>query len=81
MTEQKIAIVGSGLIGRAWAIAFARGGWRVALYDPEDGAAAQAREAIGAAFADLDGAGLLDGGAPAELLARVAVGGSARRTG
>jgi 3-hydroxyacyl-CoA dehydrogenase len=25
MTEQKIAIVGSGLIGRAWAIAFARG--------------------------------------------------------
>ena len=41
MTEQKIAIIGSGLIGRAWAIAFARGGWRVALYDPETGAAAQ----------------------------------------
>ena len=73
MTEQKIAIVGSGLIGRAWAIAFARGGWRVALYDPEAGAAGQAREAIGAAFADLDGAGLLDGGAPPELLARVSV--------
>lgn len=73
MTEQKIAIIGSGLIGRAWAIAFARGGWRVALYDPGAGAAAQAREAIGAAFADLDGAGLLDGGAPPELLARVSV--------
>jgi 3-hydroxyacyl-CoA dehydrogenase len=25
------AIVGTGLVGRAWAIAFARGGWQVRL--------------------------------------------------
>ena len=29
-----VAIVGSGLIGRSWAIVFARGGWDVRLSDP-----------------------------------------------
>jgi len=28
-----IAVIGAGLIGRAWAIVFARAGWDVALYD------------------------------------------------
>ena len=28
------AIVGSGLIGRSWAIVFARAGWDVRLSDP-----------------------------------------------
>ncbi|UOM33283.1 3-hydroxyacyl-CoA dehydrogenase [Acuticoccus sp. I52.16.1] len=35
----KVAIVGAGLIGRAWAMVFARGGWDVAVYDLVDGAA------------------------------------------
>lgn len=40
-----VAIVGSGLIGRAWAMVFARAGCAVALYDeaPEAGAAALAQ--------------------------------------
>ena len=29
-----VAIVGSGLIGRAWAAIFARAGWTVRLSDP-----------------------------------------------
>ena len=33
----KIAIVGTGLVGSAWAIVFARAGHRVALYDGTDG--------------------------------------------
>src|ERR1700733_8282308 len=41
MTET-VAIVGSGLIGRAWAMIFARAGWTVRLYDPADGVAAAA---------------------------------------
>jgi L-gulonate 3-dehydrogenase len=32
--ERKVAIVGSGLIGRAWAAIFARAGWNVRLNDP-----------------------------------------------
>src|SRR4051812_18856757 len=33
-TDQHVAIVGVGLIGRAWAAIFARAGWRVHLTDP-----------------------------------------------
>jgi 3-hydroxyacyl-CoA dehydrogenase len=32
--ERNVAIVGSGLIGRAWAAIFARAGWNVRLTDP-----------------------------------------------
>lgn len=31
---RRIAVVGCGLIGRAWAVSFARGGFEVALWDP-----------------------------------------------
>ena len=34
MTERVVAIVGVGLIGRAWAAIFARAGWSVRLTDP-----------------------------------------------
>src|SRR5450756_410405 len=33
-TERNVAIVGAGLIGRAWAAIFARAGWKVRLSDP-----------------------------------------------
>src|SRR5947209_13350829 len=33
-TERHVAIVGAGLIGRAWAAIFARAGWTVRLTDP-----------------------------------------------
>src|ERR1700737_3742639 len=33
-TERNVAIVGAGLIGRAWAAIFARAGWNVRLTDP-----------------------------------------------
>src|SRR3981081_3544123 len=32
--ERHVAIVGAGLIGRAWAAIFARAGWNVRLTDP-----------------------------------------------
>jgi L-gulonate 3-dehydrogenase len=38
----RIAIIGSGLIGRAWAMVFARAGWEAAMYDAVDGAADKA---------------------------------------
>lgn len=34
MSEKNVAIVGVGLIGRAWAAIFARAGWNVRLTDP-----------------------------------------------
>lgn len=35
-TERNVAIVGVGLIGRAWAAIFARAGWNVRLIDPHE---------------------------------------------
>ena len=50
-----IAIVGSGLIGRAWAISFARGGHEVRLYDETAGVAAAAQTFAGRSAADAGG--------------------------
>lgn len=55
-----IAIVGAGLIGRAWAIVFARAGMRVSLYDVDADALDKAREAIRQSLDDLKKAGLID---------------------
>jgi len=41
-TAQRFAIVGAGLIGRAWAIVFARAGHAVTLTDSAAGAARSA---------------------------------------
>ncbi len=67
----KIAIIGAGMIGRAWAVVFARAGRPVALYDSDTGVIEAAREAIAQAARDLADAGLIDE-APENLTARVA---------
>ena len=69
--SERVAIVGTGLIGRAWAIAFARGGCETALWDPTAGAVAAALGAIEDLLADLAGFELLDGQAPAAVRARI----------
>ncbi len=56
----KVAVVGSGLIGRAWSMIFARAGWDVALSDPFPEARAEAVEACGRGLAILAGQGLCD---------------------
>jgi len=66
-----IAIVGSGLIGRAWAITFARAGHEIRLYDE---AAGQAEKAIAFAremAAPLEKEGLLNGQSVDQVLARI----------
>ncbi|HEX2553443.1 MAG TPA: 3-hydroxyacyl-CoA dehydrogenase [Microvirga sp.] len=67
---QKVAIVGSGLIGRAWATVFASHGWQVALNDVAPGAAQAAIAHIGQALDELAGHGLVED--PKGALARVA---------
>lgn len=66
----RVAIVGAGLIGRAWAIVFARAGHPVTLHD-RDGAAIEAGlHAIDTALADLGAQGLLVD-PPREVRARI----------
>ncbi len=67
------AIVGCGLIGRSWAISFARGGWQVRLFDRDADTAAAALEAVGRGADELAGWGLLDGQTAAEVRERVTV--------
>jgi 3-hydroxyacyl-CoA dehydrogenase len=51
--KERVAIIGSGLIGRAWAIVFASGGWEVALYDAETGAAERAHSLVAEGLGEL----------------------------
>lgn len=71
--SKDIAIVGTGLVGRAWSIVFARAGFQVRMYDPIEGVASEARETIAASLSDLAAADLLGGAASDQVLASIHV--------
>ena len=56
---EKVAIIGTGLIGRAWAMVFARAGHPVKLYDAAPGAAEKALTLIGEGLRELQEFGLI----------------------
>ena len=58
--ERVAAIIGSGLIGRAWAMVFARAGWRVQLYDNAPTQLDMARGRILTSLTEQQDAGLID---------------------
>jgi L-gulonate 3-dehydrogenase len=64
----RIAVVGAGLIGRAWSIVFARAGFDVGLWDPDRRQVQAAIQFIGERLPELHEAGLLK--EPPELVAR-----------
>src|SRR5215204_2129966 len=57
--HRPIAIIGSGSIGVAWAIVFARAGWNVQVHDTDLERCAAAREDLSARLVDLDSYSLL----------------------
>jgi 3-hydroxyacyl-CoA dehydrogenase len=57
--RERVAIIGSGLIGRAWAIVFAGGGCEVALYDAGAGVAEKARNLVAEGLEELAAHGLV----------------------
>ena len=67
----KIAVIGSGLIGRAWSISFARAGYEVALYDAKPEAAEAALGFVDSVLADLQVNDLLAGHAPEQVRQRI----------
>lgn len=58
MAAPNVAIIGAGLIGRAWAMVFARAGHKVSIYDNVPGASAKALDLIRAGLKDLARHGL-----------------------
>lgn len=69
---ERIAIVGAGLIGGAWAMVFARAGHPVRIWDPVEGAAERTMGVVAARLKDLHTAGLI-AEAPEVVGARIAV--------
>lgn len=67
----RVAVIGAGLIGRAWSMVFARAGWQVALWDGAVGVADSARGLIAEGLADLERHGLVS--EPAAAAQRVSV--------
>ena len=67
---EKIAIVGAGLVGRAWAIVFARAGYPVMLYDANPDTVAQSLAAVESSLQDLKEFGLISE-APSAIRARM----------
>jgi L-gulonate 3-dehydrogenase len=66
-----VAIVGAGLIGRSWAIVFARAGWHVRVTDPESRTLENASRLIREGLDDLARHGLVTD--PALAAGRVAI--------
>lgn len=69
----KIATVGTGLVGRAWSVVFARAGYATSMFDPVDGVAMRALETIEAQLPDLAAADLLNGRTPEQVLGCLSV--------
>jgi L-gulonate 3-dehydrogenase len=69
----KVCIVGTGFVGRAWAISFARAGHQATLWDAASGAPAAALAYIEGLLPDLAEHDLLNGSSPAEIRARMRV--------
>ncbi|MEO8668603.1 MAG: 3-hydroxyacyl-CoA dehydrogenase NAD-binding domain-containing protein, partial [Bauldia sp.] len=67
----RIAVVGSGFVGRAWAIAFARGGLDEALWDEDKAAPARAIDFVRSVLPDLERGDLLQGRKPTEILSLI----------
>ena len=57
--SRSIGIVGAGLVGRAWAITFARAGCSVALWDPVPETVPQALLTVETLLSDLEANGML----------------------
>lgn len=69
--ELNVAVVGVGLIGRAWTITFARAGRQVRLWDPDTGACGRAKDFIATVLDDLAHNDLLAGRKPVDVLALI----------
>ncbi len=72
----KIALVGLGLVGRAWAISLARAGHEIALWDERPEAIGETLSFANKVLPELDAQGLLDGEAALSVRGRLRRAGS-----
>ena len=68
-----VAIIGSGLVGSAWAISFARVGHDIRLWDQDPSACEGAKKYIAGVLDDLAANDLLHGATPKDVLTRISI--------
>ena len=71
-----IAIIGCGIVGRSWAVSFARSGSTVRVFDQDRNIADNAMSALRASVEQLEEIDMLDGQTVLEVCTRITVGGS-----
>src|SRR6204780_470317 len=67
----KVAVIGTGFVGRAWAISFARAGCEVAIWDRDKDAPSKARAYIERLLPELEANDLLNGAGASEVASRI----------
>ena len=67
----RVAVIGSGFVGRAWAISFARAGCEVALWDQDKDAPRKALAYIERLLPDLEASDLLNGATASAVAAQI----------
>ncbi len=69
--EEKVAVVGTGLVGRCWAIVLGNAGFHVDLYDQDEAALTRAMKGIEQSLTDLEKFGLVE--SPSKVLKHIFV--------
>jgi L-gulonate 3-dehydrogenase len=69
----KVTVVGTGFVGRAWAISFARAGNEVALWDQDKEAPRKALAYVEGLLPDLEANDLLNGASASQVAGRIRV--------
>jgi L-gulonate 3-dehydrogenase len=69
----KVTVVGTGFVGRAWAMSFARAGYEVALWDRDKEAPSKALAYIERLLPNLEANDLLNGATASEVATRIRV--------
>jgi L-gulonate 3-dehydrogenase len=67
----KVTVVGTGFVGRAWAISFARAGCEVALWDQDKEAPRKAQAYVERLLPDLEKNDLLNGASASQVATRI----------
>ena len=74
MPRDKVAIIGSGMVGKSWAMIFAAGGYEVSMYDSDPNQLAKVRPDIAKMLEVYEKEGVLKGSTtPKEQLELIGV--------
>lgn len=78
--NRKVGIIGCGIVGRSWAVSFARAGFEVRVFDRDRATAISAEAALRLSLEQLERIDMLDGQRVEEVFGRISVGEDLKHT-